>query len=185
MGSRKDRYRWECTGCGHMIERNRSDRTSKYDAHQLLCRDAADHLQHCDSDRFVDVDDYYAVDACLHPWVRPSVRRRRKIALFRVGNNRSLHIDYGAEKPPCGYTVGRKDAVEVNVTDFYRGLMQFSFMQDVPRLPSVASSRGNGDPGSPTWSRHIELRHFPGQRITSKIALAACVRCTKGCLVFR
>ncbi len=123
MGSRKDRYRWECTGCGQMIERNRSDRTSKYDAHQLLYRDAVDHLQHCDSARFVDVDDYYVVDACLDPWVRPRVRRRRKLALFRVGNNKAIHIDYGAEKAPCGYTVGRKDGVEVNVTDFYRGLM--------------------------------------------------------------
>ena len=47
--------------------------------------------------------------------------RIRKIALVRLGRNKTLHIDYGAEHTPCGLEVARPDATEVHVADFYCG----------------------------------------------------------------
>ncbi len=124
MGTkRKNRYLWTCTGCGHEIERRPEG--EKYEAliaaRDQLMEAAAEHLKGCPRAWFEDVDGYYAPDACHHPYVRPAVRRIRKIALVRLGRNKTLHIDYGAEHTPCGLEVARPDATEVHVADFYCG----------------------------------------------------------------
>lgn len=120
---RKNRYRWTCTGCGQEIEHlPDGDDLEVIDGARIQLMEAAgEHLKRCPKARFEDVDGYYVADACCNPYVRPNVRRIRKLAFMRVGRNKTLHIDYGAEHVPCGLGVAQQDATEVHVADFYGG----------------------------------------------------------------
>jgi len=120
---RKDRYRWTCTGCGHEIEQHPATDTfeARCAARDLIVELAAEHLRGCPSASFEDVDGYYRPDASLHPYVRPRVRRVRKIAFMQIGKNKTLHLDYGTEVTPCGLAIGGPDGTEVSAADFYSG----------------------------------------------------------------
>ena len=135
---RRHRYRWTCTGCGYVIELAPSPHDQPRDWARIeLVRLGELHLQACSAERFVDVDGRYDADACLHPYVRPVVRRTRKIALVRVAKNHTLHLDYGAEQTRCGLVLGKPDMVEVSAALFFSGAAPRSRMC----MPCLASSR--------------------------------------------